>query len=207
MAASLLVAVGDVEPLLGKITAAAAALPLGSSPGNMGAIIDQPAVDRIKGIIGRAEKDGAKLRLDGRVPKPPKGCEGGTWLAPTIIDHATPAMECAKTEIFGPVLTIVRVKTLSEALELEHLSPFGNATSVFTTSGAVARAVAQSATNGMIGVNIGVPVPREPFSFGGTKESKFGQGDITGASSLDFWTNLKKVTTKWAPQADHNWMS
>jgi malonate-semialdehyde dehydrogenase (acetylating)/methylmalonate-semialdehyde dehydrogenase len=92
-------------------------------------------------------------------------------------------------------------------MAMEHKNPFGNATSIFTTSGATARYVASQATNGMIGVNIGVPVPREPFSFGGTKESKFGHGDITGVSSLDFWTDLKKVTVKWAPQADQNWMS
>jgi malonate-semialdehyde dehydrogenase (acetylating)/methylmalonate-semialdehyde dehydrogenase len=205
MAASLLVAVGDVEPLLEKITAAAQALAPG--PG-LGAIIDKPALDRIEGIIERAAKAGAKLTVDGRGKKPADAVyDKGTWLGPTVIDGVTPDMECAKTEIFGPVLTIVRVKTVSEAMALESHNHYGNATSVFTTSGAVARYVAQNATNGMVGVNIGVPVPREPFSFGGTKDSKFGQGDITGVSSLDFWTNLKKVTTKWAAEADHNWMS
>ncbi len=204
MAASLLLAVGDVDGLLTKITTAAKALHPGLA---MGAIIDKPALDRIEGIIDRAVKGGAKLRLDGRGQKPPGGYDGGNWLGPTIIDEAKPDMECAKTEIFGPVLTIVRVKSLSEAMELEHGSGYGNAVSVFTSSGAAARFVAENATNGMVGINIGVPVPREPFSFGGTKESKFGQGDITGASSLDFWTNLKKITTKWAAGSDHNWMS
>jgi malonate-semialdehyde dehydrogenase (acetylating) / methylmalonate-semialdehyde dehydrogenase len=78
---------------------------------------------------------------------------------------------------------------------------------VFTTRGAVARFVSENATSGMVGVNIGVPVPREPFSFGGTKISKFGHGDITGVSSLDFWSQLKKITTKWALQSDASWMS
>ncbi len=204
MAASLLVAVGDVDSLLEKVKAAARDVKIGAG---MGAIIDRAALERIEGIIGRATKDGAELAVDGRKPLPPKGYEAGNWIAPTVIDRAAPQMECAQQEIFGPVLTIVRVKNLAEAMALESQNEFGNATSVFTTSGAVARYVADRATTGMIGVNIGVPVPREPFSFGGTKASKFGQGDMTGASVLDFWSDLKKVTTKWSMQADHNWMS
>jgi malonate-semialdehyde dehydrogenase (acetylating) / methylmalonate-semialdehyde dehydrogenase len=162
---------------------------------------------RINGIIERAEKQGAKLRVDGRSPRAPEGYSGGNWLGATVIDQVKADSECATTEIFGPVLTIVRVKTIAEAMELESKNPYGNATSVFTTSGSVARSVAERASSGMIGVNIGVPVPREPFSFGGTKSSKFGACDITGESALEFWTTLKKVTTKWTAQSDHNWMS
>jgi malonate-semialdehyde dehydrogenase (acetylating)/methylmalonate-semialdehyde dehydrogenase len=99
------------------------------------------------------------------------------------------------------------VKNLEDALALERSSAYGNACSVFTTSGAVADFVAQNATAGMIGVNIGVPVPREPFSFGGTKDSKFGAGDITGVGGVEFWSQRKKVTSKWALQSDKNWMS
>jgi malonate-semialdehyde dehydrogenase (acetylating)/methylmalonate-semialdehyde dehydrogenase len=128
-------------------------------------------------------------------------------MGPTIIDHATPEMECAREEIFGPVLTIVRAQNLTDAMALENAAPYGNATSVFTTRGDVARFVADRASNGMVGVNIGVPVPREPFSFGGTKASRFGHGDITGRSCLDFWSDLKKITTKWEPQTDQSWMS
>ena len=204
MAASLLIAVGDVEPLLAKIKKAAAAMTCGAG---LGAIIDRAALERIEGIIGRAAAAGAEIALDGRKPKAPDGYGGGNWLGPTIIDRAKPAMECATVEIFGPVLTIVRVDSLSDALALEARSPYGNATSVFTTSGAVARQVAERATNGMIGINIGVPVPREPFSFGGTKESKFGAGDITGDAAVSFWSDQKKVTVKWGLAADHNWMS
>jgi malonate-semialdehyde dehydrogenase (acetylating)/methylmalonate-semialdehyde dehydrogenase len=116
-------------------------------------------------------------------------------------------MECARTELFGPVLSILRVATLEEALAVEGQSAYGNATSVFTSSGAVARLVAERAQSGMIGVNVGVPVPREPFSFGGTKQSRFGHGDITGPGGVDFWTDRKKITTKWAPQSDATWMS
>lgn len=204
MAASLMLAVGQVDHLIKKIAETAKALELGSQ---MGAIIDKAALSRITAAISQAEKQGAKILVDGRTAKPPKGFEGGCWIGPTIIDHATPDMECARSEIFGPVITIVRAKNLTEAMKLEAKSPFGNATSVFTTSGAVARFVSETATNGMIGVNIGVPVPREPFSFGGSKESKFGVCDITGESSLEFWSQRKKITIKWAEQSDATWMS
>lgn len=204
MAASLLIAVGKVDHVIDKIVAQAKAIKLGEQ---MGAIIDQAAMKRIRGAVDQAEQDGAKILLDGRLAKAPQGFENGNWFGPTIIDHAKPNWSCATTEIFGPVLTIVRVNNLSEALALEAKNPFGNATSIFTTSGAVAKMVADNATSGMIGVNIGVPVPREPFSFGGTKDSKFGACDITGESSLDFWSQLKKITMKWTHQSDANWMS
>jgi malonate-semialdehyde dehydrogenase (acetylating)/methylmalonate-semialdehyde dehydrogenase len=204
MAASLMLAVGQVDHLISKIADTARSLELGSQ---MGAIIDKAALNKITSAIADAEEQGATILVDGRKATPPKGYEGGNWIGPTIIDHAKPEMECAKSEIFGPVVTIVRVKNLTEAMALEAKSPFGNATSVFTTSGAVARFVAETATNGMIGINIGVPVPREPFSFGGSKESKFGVCDITGESSLEFWSQRKKITIKWSEQSDATWMS
>ena len=117
MAASLLIAVGDVEPLIDKIVKTASAVPMGAG---LGAIIDQASQTRIKDIIGRAEKAGAKVRLDGRNATPPDGCAGGYWLGPTIIDNVRPDMECVTTEIFGPVLTIMRVKTIAEAMDLEN---------------------------------------------------------------------------------------
>jgi len=119
----------------------------------------------------------------------------------------TPTMQSAKIELFGPLLSIIHVKTLDEALALEQLSPYGNATSIFTQSGAVGSYVAERATSGMVGINIGVPVPREPFSFGGTKDSKFGQGDMTGPAGVELWSNLKKITSKWALAEDATWMS
>ncbi len=203
MAASLMVAVGDVEHIIKGVIAKASQVKLGEQ---MGAVIDKASWDKINGVIERAPKEGAKILLDGRKAKAPKGCSGGTWMGPTIIE-AEPHMECATLEIFGPVITIVKVKTLSEAMEIEKNNPYGNACSVFTTNGQVSRHVSHNATAGMVGINIGVPVPREPFSFGGTKDSKFGQGDITGEGSLDFWTQRKKITTKWSTQEDHNWMS
>ncbi len=204
MAASLLVAVGEVDPLIDRIVERAASLRLGAE---MGALIDHAARERIERDIAHAVQQGAKLRLDGRTPKAPVGYEKGAWMAPTILDHASPDMECAQKEIFGPVLTIVRVRTLEEALRLEASLGYGNACSVFTTSGAVARHVANWTTSGMIGVNVGVPVPREPFSFGGTKLSRFGAGDITGRQGVEHWTYLKKITTKWQMVHDANWMS
>ena len=204
MAASLLVAVGDVDPLVERIAERAGSLRLGL---DMGALIDRPAVERIRGAVGKAAGDGARVLVDGREVPPPAGYEGGNWVAPSVIDRADPAWECATRELFGPVLTIVRVRTLDEALALSDRNEYGNATSVFTTSGGVARHVAERAQSGMVGVNIGVPVPREPFSFGGTKASRFGSGDITGRGGVELWTHLKKITTKWALQADSNWMS
>lgn len=204
MAASVLLAVGNVEDLISKITNRAKDVELGSS---MGAIIDEASLNRIKNIIETAKKEGAKIILDGTKAQAPKGMEGGFWIGPTIIDGATEDMECVKTEIFGPVLTICRVKTLEEAIQRENRHSYGNATSVFTTSGAVAEYVSKFSSNGMIGINIGVPVPREPFSFGGTKDSKYGQGDITGDASLDLWTNIKKITTKWQKIDKIDWMS
>jgi malonate-semialdehyde dehydrogenase (acetylating) / methylmalonate-semialdehyde dehydrogenase len=204
MASSVLVAVGKVDNLLEQIAAEAARVELG--PG-MGAIIDAAARDRLRGAIDRAEKEGGRIVVDGRRRPAPPGYEGGSWLGPTVIDHARPEMDCARTELFGPVLTVMRVPSLDEALALESASPYGNATSVFTSNGAVARYVSERASSGMIGVNVGVPVPREPFSFGGSKDSKFGHGDITGRPAVEFWSRLKKITTKWALAPDASWMS
>ncbi len=204
MAGSLLVLIGAGEPLLAGIVERARSLRLG---GQMGALIDGAAKQRLHRAIEDAERQGARILLDGRDPAVPAPFAGGHWLGPTILDEVRSDMGCATQELFGPVLSVVRVPTLQAALELDESSPFGNATSVFTTSGAVARAVGERSTSGMIGVNVGVPVPRDPFSFGGTKGSRFGHGDITGPSGVDFWSDLHKITTKWALQQDATWMS
>jgi malonate-semialdehyde dehydrogenase (acetylating)/methylmalonate-semialdehyde dehydrogenase len=204
MAGSLMIAVGAAERLIEPIKSLAQSLVLGTQ---MGALIEEAAKARLEAAIQRAAAEGARVLLDGRNPELPAEYAGGHWLAPTIIDQVSPDMECAQAELFGPVLSVVRVATLDAALAIERTNPYGNATSIFTSSGAAARHVTENASSGMIGVNIGVPVPREPFSFGGTKRSKFGHGDITGPSAVDFWTDLKKITTKWAPQSDATWMS
>ena len=203
MAGSLLLAVGDCDSLVDGIIAAAGKLQLGR---DMGAIIDAASVERLHAAIARGVSDGATLRLDGRTVAAPVGYEAGSWLGPTVLDGVAAESFCATEELFGPVLSIVRVPMLQAALELERASRYGNATSVFTRSGAVAREVSDRATSGMIGINVGVPVPREPFSFGGTKGSRFGHGDITGAGGVELWTRLKKVTSKWGDSGSGTWM-
>ena len=204
MAASVLLAVGNVEAHIQKIIERASSLKLGK---DMGAIITKNQKDFLVGAIDRIEKTGAKILLDGRRFQAPVGLEDGNWLGPTIIDQVVPGSEAATVELFGPILSIVRCRDLSEAMKIENSVEYGNACSVFTSSGALADRVIREASTGMVGVNIGVPVPREPFSFGGVNSSKFGHGDMTGEHSLDFWSNIKKVTMKWETQADSNWMS
>jgi malonate-semialdehyde dehydrogenase (acetylating) / methylmalonate-semialdehyde dehydrogenase len=204
MAGSLLLAVDSAARLIEPIKKLAGSIALGSG---MGALIDRAARARLLTAIERAESAGVEVALDGRSAAVPSAYAGGNWLGPTILDRVTVDMDCAKEELFGPVLSVVRVPTLEAALAIERSNPYGNATSIFTSSGAVARHVAERASSGMIGVNVGVPVPREPFSFGGTKQSKFGHGDITGPSAVEFWTDRKKITSKWAAQLDATWMS
>jgi malonate-semialdehyde dehydrogenase (acetylating)/methylmalonate-semialdehyde dehydrogenase len=203
MAASAMVAVGRVDDIIDRICAEARKIIPGQ---NLGAVIDRAAKERIERYITEAEQQGATILVDGRGTVVP-GREGGTYVGPTVIDHVRPDMAVAQEEIFGPVISIMRVGTLDEALAIENASPYGNAASVFTQNGAFARYVIDRASAGMVGVNVGVPVPREPFSFGGWNESKFGVGDITGKSSIEFWTRLKKSTVKWNPEAGINWMS
>jgi malonate-semialdehyde dehydrogenase (acetylating)/methylmalonate-semialdehyde dehydrogenase len=114
-----------------------------------------------------------------------------------VIDHVRPEMRIAQEEIFGPVLAILRAPDIDAAIAIENASPYGNAAAIYTRSGREARAIARRASAGMIGVNIGVPVPQEPFGFGGWNDSRFGASDITGKSSIDFWTQSKKTTTRW----------
>ncbi len=203
MAASAMVGVGDVDEIINKIVEEARNIIPGK---NLGAVINKASQERIEKYITEAEEQGAKILLDGRKEKV-EGKENGTYVGPTVIDHVTPEMAVAKEEIFGPVISIMRTNTVDEALAIENANPYGNAASVFTQNGGMARHIIERASAGMIGVNVGVPVPREPFSFGGWNESKFGVGDITGKSSIEFWTKLKKSTVKWNAEAGVNWMS
>ena len=173
---------------------------------DIGPVISAEAKERIEKYIDEAEAAGATVLVDGRNAVVP-GKEDGYYIGPTIIDHVTPDMRIAQEEVFGPVLVIIRAKDVDEALAVENASPYGNAASVFTESGGMARYVMEHASAGMVGVNVGVPVPREPFSFGGWNDSKFGVGDITGRGSIEFWTQAKKMTTKWNKEAGTNWMS
>jgi malonate-semialdehyde dehydrogenase (acetylating) / methylmalonate-semialdehyde dehydrogenase len=163
---------------------------------NLGPVISAQARDRISRYIGEAVAAGATLLLDGRGATVP-GRESGFWIGPTVLDHVRPEMKIAREEVFGPVLAIIRTRDLDEAIAVENASPYGNAASVFTENGGLARQVTERCGAGMVGVNVGVPVPREPFSFGGWNESKFGAGDITGRGSIEFWTKARKTTTRW----------
>ena len=203
MAASVMVGIDKVQHIIDLMVEAAKEIVSGD---NLGSVITAESKERIERYITEAENDGAKILLDGRNTTV-KGKEGGYYVGPTIIDYVTIDMSVAREEIFGPVISIIRAKDLDEAIEIENGSNYGNAAAVFTQSGGLAKQVMERASAGMIGVNIGVPVPREPFSFGGWNESKFGVGDITGRSSIEFWTQNKKTTTKWNPEAQTNWMS
>jgi malonate-semialdehyde dehydrogenase (acetylating)/methylmalonate-semialdehyde dehydrogenase len=205
MAASVLLAVGDVEPLLERVAARAAALRLGDQ---MGPVQSAAAAARIRTAIDDAERAGAKVLVDGRGARPGEEAQtSGYWVGPTILDRVDPGSEAGREEIFGPVLSIVRVPNLERALSVENANRYGNASTVYTTSGDVAQRVMGSAEAGMCGVNVGVPVPREPFGFGGWNDSCFGHGNMTGWDGYRFWTRQRKITTKWALQRDANWMS
>jgi malonate-semialdehyde dehydrogenase (acetylating) / methylmalonate-semialdehyde dehydrogenase len=203
MAASAMLGVGDVGHIIDMICMDAKKMQSGH---NLGAVISAEAKTRIENYISEAEKAGAKILVDGRKTVV-EGKEGGFYVGATVIDHVTPDMSVATEEIFGPVISIMRTNTLDEAIAIENANPYGNAAAVFTQSGGTARYVIERASAGMIGVNIGVPVPREPFSFGGWNDSRFGVGDITGKSSIEFWTKMKKTTTKWNPENRSGWMS
>jgi malonate-semialdehyde dehydrogenase (acetylating)/methylmalonate-semialdehyde dehydrogenase len=203
MAAAAMVGVGGIDHIIEELCSEAKKIIPGK---NLGAIISAQAKERIENYITEAEKDGAKILVDGR-NYVVEGKENGFYVGPTVIDYVRPDMKIAKDEVFGPVLSIIRTENLDEAIKIENSSNYGNAAAVFTQSGGLAHYVADRASAGMIGVNIGVPVPREPFSFGGWNDSRFGVGDITGKSSIEFWTKLKKITTKWNPESKTNWMS
>lgn len=201
MAAAVMVAVGDVNPIIDAVVERAKKMKTGT---DMGAITNAESITRITGYIDDSEKAGAKVLVDGR------GVTGGSegyWVGPTILDGVAKDAPAAREEIFGPVLSIVHVDTLDEAIAMENANPYGNASAIYTTSGDVARKVMSKVEAGMCGVNVGVPVPREPFGFGGWNDSKFGQGNITGWDGYRFWTRVRKVTSKWALQKDANWMS
>ena len=203
MAAAVMVAVSKSDHIIERMVATMKKMVPGK---DIGPVISAEAKARITKYIDEAEAKGAKVLVDGRGVKVP-GKEGGYFVGPTLIDHVTPDMRIAQEEVFGPVMVIIRAPDVAKAVEIENASPYGNAASVFTESGGVARYVMEHASAGMVGVNVGVPVPREPFSFGGWNESRFGVGDITGRGSIEFWTQSKKMTTKWHRESGVNWMS
>jgi len=211
MAASVLLVLGKNPKLMDDIIKKSKAIRPGQETGLMGPVIDQLSKDKILRYIDEAEKGGAEILVDGRgwatnsenLPILSKGF----WVGPTVILHHNQQDPALHDEIFGPVLSIYTVSSKEEAIEIQRSCPYGNAASIYTASGAAAEWFTKRFSTGMMGVNIGVPVPREPFSFGGTRSSKFGDYDITGEGAMELFTERKKITTKWAPPEDANWMS
>ena len=202
MAASVMLAVGDVQHIIDRMVEKTKGMELGQ---DMGAIITPQSQERIIGYIDDAEERGADILVDGRG----QSVDGapGNWVGPTILDNVSADMPAGCDEIFGPVLSIIHVDTLDEAIAIENANPYGNAAAIFTTNGGVARYAIERFSAGMCGVNIGVPVPREPFAFGGWNDSKFGHGDISGHDGFRFWTQPRKVTRRWEVSGDETWMS
>ncbi len=204
MAASVLLAVKGSEPILEEIKKRFSTMKAGR---DIGALISRDAHNRIVGYIERCKSGGVELAVDGRGSIDASASSNGNFLGPTLFDNARIDHEVCCDEIFGPTLTVVRCESLDEAIAMENSNPYGNAAAIYTSSGEVANYFSERASAGMIGVNIGVPVPREPFPFGGWNESSFGEGDLTGHGSFDFWTKTKKITTKWSDRNKSNWMS
>jgi malonate-semialdehyde dehydrogenase (acetylating)/methylmalonate-semialdehyde dehydrogenase len=202
MAASVLVCVGDVEPIVRRICENARAMVPGR---NLPPLISEEARQKLLDYLDQARQGGAELLVDGREFE--AGAErGGYYFGPSVIDYRQGGSMSGE-EVFGPTLELLEAKNLKEAVALQQASPFGNAASIFTQNGRSAQEAVKAFSAGMCGINIGIPVPREPFSFGGWNASKFGTGDLTGESSIDFWTKLKKVTMKWNPEDKTDWMS
>jgi malonate-semialdehyde dehydrogenase (acetylating)/methylmalonate-semialdehyde dehydrogenase len=196
MAASVLLLVGDCTTLLDKIVEKSKQLTRGTGAGQVGALIDEGSKTRVLKYINEAEAAGVEVLVDGRSwSKEPKGF----WVGPTVLMHSSPSDAAVQDEIFGPVLSVCRVSTFDEALQIENGSDYGNAAAIYTSNGAFAEYFQSRFRAGMIGVNIGIPVPREPFSFGGMHgtRSKFGDMDITGDGCVEFFSTRRKITSKW----------
>jgi len=199
MAISAVVAVGDsAEPLLASLLPKIEALNIGTGMDNnndMGPLITAEHRDKVRSYIDIGEEEGAELLVDGRthdVTKLP-----GYFLGPTLFDRASSAMRVYREEIFGPVLTMVRVDTFDEAIRLVNEHEYGNGTSIFTRDGDAAREFANHIEVGMVGVNVPIPVPLAFHSFGGWKRSLFGDMSIYGMEGVRFYTRLKTVTSRW----------
>ncbi len=198
MAISAAVAVGDAgDDLVRALTERADAVRVGpgrDEASEMGPVVTLQAKERITGYIERAEREGARLARDGR-GLVVAGHEGGFFVGPTVVDQVTPDMEVYRDEIFGPVLSVLRAGTVDEAIELVNANPYGNGTAVFTSSGEAARRFHREVNVGMIGLNVPIPVPMAYYSFGGWKDSLFGERRIHGPEGVGFYTRSKVVTS------------
>jgi malonate-semialdehyde dehydrogenase (acetylating)/methylmalonate-semialdehyde dehydrogenase len=194
-----MVLVGQANDWLPDFIAKAKALKVG--PGwqkdtDMGPLIRPAAKERVMGYIEKGIADGAKLELDGRTVFVP-GYEKGNFLGPTIFSNVTPDMIIYREEIFGPVLSVVSVDTLDDAIAFTNNNPFGNGTAVFTSSGAAARKFQNEIDVGQVGINLPIPVPLPFFSFTGSRGSKLGDLGPYGKQVIEFYTQTKTVTARW----------
>jgi malonate-semialdehyde dehydrogenase (acetylating)/methylmalonate-semialdehyde dehydrogenase len=199
MAISVVLAVGNVaDPLIDAIRERVARIKVGpgSEPKNeMGPLISREHRDRVASYLDGAVAEGATLPVDGRLNPATNG--DGYFLGPSLIDHAKPGMRCYDHEIFGPVLSVVRVDTYAEALRLINDNPFGNGTAIFTQNGGAARQFQFDVEVGMVGINVPIPVPVSYYSFGGWKSSLFGDLHMYGPEGVQFYTRSKVVTSRW----------
>ena len=199
MAVSALVAVEPVaDELISKISDRMAKLKVGDgrSGADMGPLVTKAHRDKVASYLDTGVAEGADLVVDGRQTSP-DGDAGGFWLGPTLFDMVTPAMSLYRDEIFGPVLSVVRVPTYDAALELVNSNPYGNGTAIFTNDGGAARRFQNEVEVGMIGVNVPIPVPVSYYSFGGWKSSLFGDSHAHGTEGVHFFTRGKVVTSRW----------
>ena len=200
MAISAAVAVGaEADRLMEQVDAQARSITVGSgrdASSEMGPIVTPESRDRIVGLIDSGEAQGAEIRVDGRGLVVP-GFENGFFVGPTVIDRVDTSMDVYTNEIFGPVLSVVRVDDVAAAIDLINSNPYGNGTAVFTNSGAAARRFVRGVNVGMVGVNVPVPVPMAFHSFGGWRDSLFGEHHVHGPEGVEFYTRAKVVTQRW----------
>jgi malonate-semialdehyde dehydrogenase (acetylating)/methylmalonate-semialdehyde dehydrogenase len=199
MATSVTVLVGEAQKWIPDIVAKAKGLQVnaGSEKGaDLGPVVSKTAKNRILGLVEDGIKEGAKLELDGRDIKV-KGFEKGNFIGPTIFSGVTPAMKIYTTEIFGPVMVIIGVDSLSAAIELVNNNPFGNGVGLFTQSGAAARKFQNEIDVGQVGINVPIPVPVPSFSFTGSRGSKLGDLGPYGKQVIQFYTQTKTITSRW----------
>jgi len=199
MATSVTVLVGEAQKWIPDIVAKAKTLKVSAGiekGADLGPVVSKNAKQRILGLLEDGIKEGAKLELDGRSIKVP-GYEKGNFIGPTIFSAVTPEMKIYTTEIFGPVMVIVGVDTLDDAISLINDNPFGNGTGIFTQSGAVARKFQNEIDVGQVGINVPIPVPVPIFSFTGSRGSKLGDLGPYGKQAVQFYTQTKTVTTRW----------
>ncbi|WP_370181385.1 CoA-acylating methylmalonate-semialdehyde dehydrogenase [Rhodococcus wratislaviensis] len=199
MAISALVAVGDIaDELVAKIKERTDTLKIGdgTQDSDMGPLVTKVHRDKVASYIDAGEQDGATIVVDGRTVQANGGADG-FWLGPTLIDHVTTDMSVYTDEIFGPVLSVIRVESYDEALELVNSSQFGNGIAIFTNDGGAARRFQNEVEVGMVGINVPIPVPTAYYSFGGWKNSLFGDSHAHGTEGIHFFTRGKVVTTRW----------